>query len=435
MKMKSIIRTFLIIALGQCLFSNIALAQSISIEQCYDMARANYPLLKKYDLINLSEKYNLKIAAHAYIPQFSINGKATYQNETIEFPFDVPPIMGDIPDFSKDQYQVAVEMTQILWDGGATTSKRKSARAEAQSSREELEVDMYALRSRINNLYFGILLLQEQLALNDIMSEQLRDNATRVLKCIDNGVASSSDYDIIDVELISNNQRRVQMETMQNAYVDMLSMMVGSKISADALIKPRSEDKTPEQVISDLALANTLRPELRLFDAKIHEIQVQEDMLYTYVMPRLGLFVKGMYGRPSLNMMSNDFKLNAIGGVSLTWNFGALYNLRSGKELFKTNKKSVEAMRETFLFNNNLQTRSQYAQSDKYIKLIEDDDRIISLRSRICESMEAALGNGVKNAADLIQELTKEQVARQQKAVHEIELLKAVYELKDIKNQ
>lgn len=443
--MRKIAVVSFLVALGQCL-SGLAFAQqpdslavapeaSVSIEQCYELARANYPLLKKYELIDKSEQLNLKMAAHAYIPQISIDGKATYQNEALEFPFEIPPVIGTIPDFSKDQYQIALEVTQIVWDGGLTASKRKSARAEAQSSREEFEVDMYALRSRINNLFFGILLIQEQMALNDIMVAQLEDNAARVEKCMASGVASSSDRDMIEVEIISANQKKVQMETMLKAYTGMLSLMIGKNVNAASLVRPVMPGNDPYQAITELSLSPVMRPELRLMDARIHEIEVQESMLYTHVMPRIGLFVRGMYGRPGLNMMSNDFALNAIGGITLSWNFGALYNLRSGKNLLRTNKRQLEVMKETFVFNNNLQSLNQSAESEKFVRLIEDDDRIIGLRTRIRESVENAMENGARNASDLIQEISREQAARQQKAVHEIELLKSVYELKDLRNQ
>lgn len=408
--------------------------EKITIEECYQMARENYPLLKQYNLINLSESYNLRMASHAYIPQFAINGKATYQNEVLKFPFEIPEAFGTIPDFSKDQYQVALEMTQIVWDGGITSSKRKSTKAQAQSSREEFEVDMYALKGRVNNIYLGILLIQEQIDLNNILIEQLKDNADRVKKCIENGVANSSDLDMIDVEIISANQRKVEMQTMQKAYCEMLSIMIAKKLEPSSLIKPNPGQKTPSQLLAEVEMANIKRPELKLFDAKKNELKVQEDMLYTYVMPRLGLFVKGMYGRPGFNMMSDDFAWNAVGGLTLSWNFGGLYNLLSGKRLLETNTKKIDVMRDTFLFNTKLQTRSQMAESEKYIKLMKEDDKIISLRERIRKSVESAMENGAKNASDLIQELTKEQIARQQKVIHEIELIKSIYELKNIKN-
>ncbi|MFA5325777.1 MAG: TolC family protein, partial [Bacteroidales bacterium] len=290
---------------------------------------------------------------------------------------------------------------------------------------KEFEVDMYALHERINNIYFGILLLDEQIKQLDIMIDEIRDMYNKVENCINNGVANNSDLDMVEVEIVTANQNRIKLESFKKAYLDMLSLLVGEKItSSSRLIKPA----IPK--ISN----NNNRPELALFEAKIKELESGKGFINAKNLPSIGLFVRGSYGKPGFNPFNNELTTYAIGGVKFSWNIGTLFTRKNEIRTIEIGKKNVDIAAEAFLFNNNLAATQQLAEIEKYQKIMCDDDKIIILRERIRKAAKAELENGTISTSDYIRELSKEEIAKQEKILHEIELLKSFYQLKTTLN-
>lgn len=408
---------------------SLSLSAQVTIEECYEKARNNYPLVKQYDLITISEKYSLQNASRVYIPQFSINGSATYQTQVLEFPFEIPGI--DIPEFSKDQYSAYLEMTQLIWDGGAVSAQRKNIRAQGDVSRESYNVDMYKIKERINDLFFGVLLVREQISQVELYLSDLQTTLEKVKGCVENGVANRSDEDVIRVEQLTTGQRKLNLESTRDAYLDMLSIMIGEKLSdASLLVMPDFSGVSSPEAFLKLSLSENHRPELALFSAQSQELLSRKQFVNSTVLPQFGLFIRGAYGLPGLNFFNNDFSAYAIGGVKLTWNFGGLYTMKNEKRIIETGRQQIDLMRETFLFNTSLSTVRESAEIAKYVKIMKDDDNIIALRESIRLSTETAMSQGMKNATDLMLEINREEVAKQEKILHQIQCLKSIYELK-----
>lgn len=405
----------------------------LTIERCYELARVNYPLVKQYDLIGITEEYTLKNAHMMLFPQISISGRATYQTHALEFPFTIPG--EDIPEYSKDQYQAALELSQVIWDGGQIRAQKKNIVAKADVSREQYNVDMYALRERVNNLFFGLLLLKEQISQVNILLDYLQTNYHKIEQCIRNGVANQSDLDVIEVEQIANRQKKAELELLRDAYLRMFSLMMGEEVDENTiLVKPVPDAMKNKEMFAKLIMSQNDRPELKVFDAQEKEIRTQWDYWVAGGLPKVKLFITGAYGRPGLNFLSNSFDFYAIGGVKLSWNLSELYSLNFGKKVIESSIHQVETGRQTFLFNANLQSEQQIAEIRKYVRIMEDDESVIRLREKIRQAAEVEVLNGTMSAADLITEINKEEISKQQKIVHEIELIKSIYELKTIKN-
>ncbi len=406
-----------------------------TIEQCYTLVQENYPLVKRYELLDLTEEYTLKNAYMNYFPQISLQGSASWQTDVLEFPFDLSPYGIEMPTFSKDQYAAVIELSQVLWDGGMIAANRANIRAKADVDMAQQEINMYSLREKVNELYFGILYLDQQIRQVDIMMEELEREYARIEGCIANGVANASDLDLIEVERITQRQSRDQLTSMLDAYLRVLTLMTGVRIDdASMLVMPVPEGADKEQMLNALIASEIRRPELDLYKAQELEIDTQLDYWTAGGLPQFSLFIRGGYGRPGLNMMDNSFQPFAIGGIRLVWNISQLYSLGYGKKIVSYSKEQVNSVRETFLFNTNLQVQEQVAEIQRYFKTVEDDERIVELRENIRESTAAGVENGTKNASDLITEINKENVARKQLIMHQIEMMKAIYELKTIKN-
>lgn len=406
-----------------------------TIEQCYALVRDNYPLVKRYELLDLTEEFTLKNAYMNYFPQISLQGSASWQTDVLEFPFDLSPYGIEMPVFSKDQYAAVIELSQVLWDGGMIAANRANIRAKADVDMAEQEISMYSLKEKVNELYFGILYLDQQIRQVDIVMADLDREHARVEGCIANGVANLSDLDLIEVERISQGQNRDNLSSMQDAYLRVLTLMTGVRISdGRQLVMPVPEGMDKEAMLEALIMAEIRRPELELYKAQEMEIDTQLDYWTAGGLPQFSLFVRGGYGRPGLNMMDNSFQPFAVGGIRMVWNISQLYSLGYGKKIVGYSKDQVNSMRETFLFNANLQVQEQISEIRRYFKTVEDDERIVALRENIRKSTEAGVENGTRNTSDLISEINKENAARRRLVMHRIEMMKALYELKTTKN-
>jgi len=430
--MKTII-SFILFLFGS---TSLAFAQ-LTIDECQQLARENYPLIKKHQLIEQSAAYNLSNAAKAWLPQFQINVRATYQSDVTTFPIDLS-LLGalgipfpKIPTPAKDQYQATIEASQVLWDGGAIRAQQKLMKAGSEVERKQWGVEMYALEERVNQLFFGILLLNEQLKQNQLLTDELERNFTTVRKYMENGVATPSDLDVVRVEQLNAKQMRTQLQSVRKAFVEMLGIMTGNKLDENTdFIKPDIERSV--MVANFYPLIN--RPELQLFEAQNNLFDSQKSLIKSASTPKLGLFLQGGLGRPGLNMLSNEFDLFYIGGIRLSWNFGTLYTQKNDLQKIEINKNIVETQKELFLYNIGLAVRRENQEIERLRSLMREDDEIIVLRENIRKSTEAKVANGAATVTDLMRELTHENLARQTKAAHEIDLLAAIYNLKNTTN-
>lgn len=397
----------------------------LSIEACYEKARANYPLIKQYGLIEKTKEYNLSNAAKGYLPQVTFSAQATYQSDVTEIPIDLDAIglTGvEIPSVSQDQYKMELALSQTLWDGGAIRSERKTLRTQAEVDQRDMDVNMYTINERVNQLYFGVLLADAQLEQNKVLQAELRRSCEQVSSYIKNGIAQQSDLDAIRVDLLKAKQTEARFEHTKRAYREMLSRLIGEEIGEETrLVKP--------EAVRPLTKENN-RPELELYQARIRNLQAQDSRITAGMMPKLGLFVTGGYGKPGLDMFEDKFKAYYLAGVKLSWNLGSLYTVKDDRRKIQTSIRAVETQRETFLFNTSLDVAQRDASIDKYVAQLRYDDEIIALRGSVKRASEAKMANGTLSGTDLTRDIHAEQSAIQDKILHEIELLMAIYNLK-----
>lgn len=407
------------------LFSVSLKAQTLSIEECQQMARENYPSISRFGIIEQSTKYNLSNAAKAYFPQFALSGKATYQSDVTRVDIEIPGIEIPFPD--KDQYQVTAEVNQLIWDGGKTSARKENLKAAAETDKQQVESELYALRERVNNLFFGILLLDEQLEQQSQLDDELQRSYNRVQSYVQNGIANDADLSAVKVEQLKAGQQRIQLEATLNAYQQVLSVLVNRKIDKNVVLqKPQMENQPASIVIN--------RPELNLFAAQQTQLEVQKSSLRTGNMPIIGAFAQGGYGKPGLNMFKNDFSPYFIGGIRFSWNFGNLYTYSNDKKNIDLQKSLIDSQRETFLHNLRTQIPLQQNEIDKYYKTMQDDDEIIRLRKIIKDAADAKVENGTMTVTDMLRELTEYELAKQAKTVHEIQYLMSIFSLKQTTN-
>lgn len=407
----------------------------LTIIECQQKARENYPMVKQFDLIEQTRQYNISNANKGYLPQVSVAVKATYQSDVTE----IPPILSQMlsqmsgkevsfPTLSKDQYQAVLEANQLIWDGGVISAQKKITEAGAEIDRKKLDVELFALNERVNQVFFGILLIDEQLKQTEILKSELQTNYKKIESGVQNGVANQADLDVLKVEQLNVLQRETEMKSTRQAYLTILSALTAQKLDGQTtLVKPDL----------DFAVVNAPgnnRPELSLFDAQYKLYNSQETLLNAGNMPRIGAFFQGGYGKPGLNMFSDGFSPFYIGGIRLSWSLSGFYSQKNNLGKLELGKHAVDVQKETFLFNNQLQSGQQKTEIEKLKAVMANDDEIIELRTRIKKTASAKVENGVLTTTDLVREINAEDQAKRLKALHEVQLLMVIYNLKNTVN-
>ena len=405
-----------------------------SLDECRRLAREHYPEIRQYDLISQTELYNLSNAVRAWIPQVALSAQVTYQSATPAYPDAFNAILQangmEMDGVRKDQYKIAVDVSQNIWDGGFSKANRLMAEAEAEEQRRCVDVSVYALQSRIDNIYFGILLLDERVAQTEMLISVLESNLSRMRAYCENGVARQVDADVVEAELLSARQTLAQVLSSRASYRRMLELFIGCTLSDDKLERP---------VMRDLPPFTPARPELAMFSAQENRLSAQRKAINTSVMPRLSAFAQGFYGYPGLDMfksmVSSDWSFNAIVGVRMSWNIGAFYTKKNNLDKLDLAQKQLDVQRDVFLFNTQMQIVQDEGEITRLRHAVDEDERIVELRRRVRVTAESQLENGVIDATDLLRKIADERDAALAQSVHEIELLQAVYRLKTTLNQ
>ena len=408
-----------------------ASAEEYTLDGIQQLARVNYPAIRQFELIDRIADFSLANTSSAWAPQVSLSGQATYQSDVVSFPesmTDVFSMLGvDISGLHKDQYKLALNIEQTLWDGGYTKSRKEAVLAEKEVSSKSVEVELYALADKVNQLYFGILVLDEQLRLNDLASGILEDNRKIIRSYIDNGLAKPSDLAKVDAELIANSQQRARICCSRKAYIQVLSVMTGKELSEEDTFA------RPEPVLYS-GSPQSNRPELQLYDAMAASIEAGRTAVKSTLMPRFSLFAQGLYGYPGLNMfedmMEYRWRPNFYVGVRFQWNISAFYTKRNTERRLDASVRQVELQRETFLYGKRIEQVRLNADIEQMREILEDDDRLINIRTSIREASESQLRNGTLLISDLLKDINDEHKARIDKSIHELEYLKKLYEMR-----
>ena len=391
-------------------------AQSLTLEECHTLARQNYPQVKQRELIAKTADYTIENIQKGYLPQLNVNGQASYQSAVTTLPFKVPGVT--IPALSKDQYKLYGELDQVVYDGGEIARQKQLQKTDEAINLQQLEADLYQLKDRVDQLFFGVLLLDEQLIQNELVIQDLQLGHDRIRASIRNGTAFRSNGDAIEAEVLANKQHSVELRASRKSYTDMLGLFIGQTVDeTTVLVKPQ-----PVTVSHEIN-----RPELLVYDQQAKNLDVQNQLLTAQARPKLSLFLQGGLGRPTLNLLSNNFDAYYIGGIKLTWSPSVFYTIKKNRALIDVNRKTLVVQKETFLFNTNLTVKQEDADIGKYQRLLASDDEIIDLRARVKKTALSQLENGVITSNDFLSDINEEDQARQNKILHEVQLLMTQY--------
>ena len=405
-----------------------AMAQAQTLEECQRAAEGNYPLIRQYGLIEKTTSLNVANIQKGWLPQVSASAQASLQSDVSAFPDEFQKLyqqMGiTMEGLERDQFRVGIDVQQTVYDGGNIKSRKEIARRQGELQSRQNEVTMYNVRRRVNEMYFSLLLIDEKIQLNADLQTVLEGNEKKLAAMLKGGTASESDWQNVKAERLNVVQKMTGLKSQRTALVRMLSTFCAMEVNR--LVKPEIPENTGSTV--------NLRPELKTIDAQLRLADAKEKALDASLMPRLGVFAQGYYGYPGYNMFEDmtgrKLSWNGIIGARLTWNIGALYSRKNDKAKLQAERETAEANRERFLLDNKMEQIQQNENISRYRQLMIDDEEIISLRSSIRKAAESKLAHGIIDVNDLVREINSENKARVEQCIHEIEMLKEIYNLK-----
>jgi len=401
-------------------------ATAQTLEVCQQAAERNYPLIAQHDLIARTTDLTVANIQKGWLPQVTATAQATYQNAVTTWPDEMKGLMQqmgvDMKVLARDQYRVGLDVQQTVFDGGAISAQRQVARQQGAVQQAQLDVDLYHVRQRVNEMYFGLLLLDDQMRLNSDLQEQLAASEKKLTSMVKHGTAAECDLNNVTAERLNVVQQMTTLESQRRVLAAMLGTFCG--IEVNEVTKP----------VAIEAVEGNHRPELRLIDSQLRLTDAQDRALDAALLPRLGVFAQGFYGYPGYNMfkdmMGRNWSWNGMIGARLTWNIGALYTRHNDKVKNRLQREMAENQREVFLFNNRLEQMQQNETIARYRQLMAQDEKIITLRQQVRKAAESKLSHGIIDVNDLLRDINSENAARVQHSIHEIEMLRALYDLK-----
>lgn len=398
-------------------------AQGQSLEECLKLAGDHYPQVRRTSLIEQTTGLSIDNIDKGWLPQVQASAQATYQSDVAALPETLQAMMAkqgaDYEGLSKAQYRVGVEVNQMVYDGGSISSQKEIARLQGAVSQRKNDVDLYAVRQRVCDLYFGVLLIDSKLRLNANRQEVLAANEQKLEAMFRLGTAAESDLNTVKVERLTAVQEATELTHQRQSLARLLTAFTGTEVTQFCQPNLPTTGQTNK------------RPELTLLDQQIALSAAEEKALDTQLKPKVYAFAQGFYGYPGYNMFHDMMRrtptLNGLVGVKVSWSIGALYSRKNDKRKLALQRETAENQREVFLFNNRLQQMQSSDDQRRYRALMEEDDEIIRLRATVRRAAESKLAHGIIDSNALVGEINRESSARLQKSIHELQLIQEAY--------
>ncbi|GHB59905.1 transporter [Persicitalea jodogahamensis] len=396
-------------------------AQSVvTLEQCYEAARANYPLLKQKEILARNGELAIgSLNLNRQLPQLALNGQATWQSQVTKLPIELPNF--SIPTLSKDQYRLTLDASYALYDGNLSQLQTEVQRASTATAQQQVEIELNRLKDQVNGLFLNALLTDENRVLTRALLANLENRLEKLRANVRFGTVAQMDADALEAELLTAGQRLAQLDATRTGLRESLALLTDLPISDSTQLVV---EEVPNAA-GGVGTAELGRPELQLYRAQRSLYDAQFQLSGNKAKPRLSLFAQGGAGRPGLNMLSNDFRSFFIGGLRLNWNLSSAYTLNNDRQMITLNRQTVDIQQATFEKNLSVQLRQQQTEIDKLAAQLAADAEIVALRSRVREAAAVQLDNGAIAARDYTTELNAENQAQLNQKLHELQLLLA----------
>ncbi len=391
--------------------------QQVTLDLCHERAVEHYPLSRQGEMLAAGHELALKNLNKNYLPQMNINGQVHYQSDVTKVPIQDMPVFGISP-LDKDWYKIMLDVNQVIYDGSATSRQKEVEEANLEIEQQNLEVELYQLKDRVNQVYFGILLLHEQEKILDLHQGTLHERLAQVESGVRNGTVLASNADILRAEILKLEQSAAEVRIAREATIAILEEYTGLQFGED------TEFLLPDIQVNLDSYQNN-RPEYTLFSLQQRKLEASKHLVGARNLPRLSAFGQAGYGRPGYDMLKNQFDDFYMIGARLTWNVWDWNKAGKEREILDLQQDIIATRQETFDRHVRIDLENKLAGIRKTEKLLQQDDEIIRLRGKITASAEAQLAHGAITSTEYVTELNAESKARLDREVHKIELVRA----------
>jgi outer membrane protein TolC len=391
----------------------------LTLEFCQQQAVMNYPSYRQYELLKQTEELEQKNLGKNWLPSLNLNGQASYQSDVTKVPTIIPEFAPE--PISKDWYKIYLDVNQVIWDGGATKQGKAIENLDHNIDILHLDIELYSLKQQVNDLFFSLLLLQENRNLLNNHASMISSRLEEVESAVRNGVVLSSNADILKAELLKVEQKIEEINIAEEAAFQSLSLLIGQDIPEGAILK------MPAPVIS-MNLGPQERLEFGLFDLQQQKLEAMKKMSGTTLLPKFQAFGQAGMGRPAFDMLNDNFDDYYIVGVRMNWNFWNWNKTHNEKSILDINHEIISSKRDAFDRNLSIKLENNLAEIKKYENMLQKDQEILDLRSKVVKQYASRLNNGVITATEYLTELNAESEARLNINIHKINLVQAKYQ-------
>lgn len=403
------IRLLVILLLGSSLSAQ---SQDLSLKQCWDKAEQNYPRAK--DKADYERIANLRVKNYesAYYPKVDLNAQATYQSDVTTVDASKLPISGfSIPSPTKDQYKLTVDLSQLIWDGGAAKASKELEMASLSADKQQVEVDLYNLKGRVAQLFYGVVLKREQVKLQNTLKDDLAEKMKKTSSAVRNGVSIRANELLLKSEILKLSQEIASTESDIKGLSDALAILIGEPIAESANF-----------VWQDAPVVAEMRPEFLLFQRQKEKIALQDAAYTSKRMPKIAAFGQAGYGKPALNLFSNSIDPFYIVGIRASWNVFDWNSTRRDRQQLKFQQNLVDSRQAMFDMSQQMDLAQESKAVAKYESLLQSDNELIVARQEVAKAYSVMYDNGAIDAADYVSRQTELKQSELNREMHRVML-------------
>ena len=424
MKRKIIITILTCILISPAIFPQ----EILTLKECYELSSASNALAGEKSNYKQIWELNDKNISKGWLPSIDASGNFVYNSEVVDLSEKlgaIPGVGAMLTPLPHEQYKFAIDINQMLYDGGTIKNARAVEAAELRVNEIQAEADLYKLRSQINNVYFSILLVSKQKEVLDNFLILVEKRLTALNAANRNGLVIKSDIDLLEAEKIKLQQQISENQITKASLFRVLSMLTGKEISNNVqLTIPVKAGELTDEII---------RPELKIYDIRVEQLTAGSAMLDSKRMPKAFAFATLGYGNPpGNNFFKDQFAPYFMAGAGIKWNIYDWGKTKSEKQVIDLKKSIVGNRKNDMTDSMRRLLESKKAEIESLKLLLESDPRLIILRQNVSEAAESQYNNGVITASDYLSELTAAQQALLDHEIHKINLAKAQIEYLNI---
>ncbi|WP_234572248.1 TolC family protein [Rhodohalobacter sp. 614A] len=414
-------RFLTLLSISAWMFMNV-FAQSemkiLSLEKCYDILYTENPVTDKIRMNRQITNLNQRIAQSGWYPDVQLEASASYQSDVVNFPLDMPNL--DIPNFSKDHYNIALNITQPIFDGGRTSAAKQLEQDSGEMNEASMESDLLTIKEQVDRVYFGILILQVQMKIHETVISDLEEQLELVKSRVENGVLLPGNESSLRAEILKREQDLTKIHYDIMVGLESLAEILGT----DEFLTYKLE--LPEKENWELQNQDILRPELAMIEARQEFLGTQKNLSDANKLPTVSVFVRPSYGRPGFNMFEDDLQFNWIVGVQARWSLKSARNASVKTDVFDLQQKQLSEDRTLFNRQQNAALNRLKKEIQSIEEQIQKDQEILELLRQVAEEKRSLVDEGSNTVTDYISALNDQYRAELQLELRKIMRVQAI---------